>query len=216
MFVCAPCLFTGRFLPSLAAICSERMVRRGDLVCEQGQPTNATLVIVAHGTLCAWRLRTARDEHASPRKTRDAVTSTVASSEAVGELRAGESLGHTTALLPDSLWQYSATAQEDTWTLSISSRDLSDLLRGRTELARAVLRGHFDTFAKRLTQVIEQGGSVKRDFLLAVDVNKSPNIKPTSRAESREGQLWGARRDGAPAPSPLSTQRVSVTVNQAV
>ena len=42
------------------------------------------------------------------------------------------------------------------WTLTIQSRDLSDLLRGRADLARAVLRGFYDTFSKRLVQIIER------------------------------------------------------------
>merc|ERR1712205_62185 len=67
-------------------------------------------------------------------------------------------------------------ALEDTWTLSIQAHDLSDLLRGRRELAHAVLRGFYDTFRRRLTQVVERGGSVKREWILAIDVNKSPSV----------------------------------------
>ena len=104
-------------------------------------------------------------------------TSPTALPETVGELHAGESLGHTTALLPDSVWQYSAEALEDTWILTVSGRDLSDLLRGRGELAHAVLRGFYDTFRRRLTQIVEQGRSVKREWILAVDVDKSPMIR---------------------------------------
>ena len=94
--------------------------------------------------------------------------------EMLGDLEAGDSLGATAALFPESLWQFSATALEDTWTLSIQARDLSDLLRGRRELAHAVLRGFYDTFRRRLTQVVERGGSVKREWILAIDVNKTP------------------------------------------
>ena len=149
------------FLPSLAAITTEQLVPRGELACEQGQPTGASLIVVAHGRLRAWR-----------------TTAAGAVPEPIGELNAGESLGNTTALLPDSLWQYSATALEDTWTLTIHARDLSDLLRGREEFAHAMLRGFFDTFNRRLRQVVEQGGSIKREWILAVDVNKSPVIRP--------------------------------------
>lgn len=150
------------FLPSLAAITTEELVARGELVCDQGEPTNASLIVVAHGRLKAWR----RSEAKGP-------------AETIGEVHAGESLGNTTALLPDSLWQYSATALEDTWTLTIRSRELTDLLRGREEFAHAMLRGFFDTFSRRLRQVVEQGGSVKREWMLAADVNKSPMVRPS-------------------------------------
>ena len=39
-----------------------------------------------------------------------------------------------------------------------------------------MLRGFYDTFRRRLTQIVEQGGSVKREWILAVDVNKSPML----------------------------------------
>ena len=96
-------------------------------------------------------------------------------------MNAGESLGNTTALLPDSAWQYSATALEDTWTLTIHASDLSDLLRGREEFAHAVLRGFFEVFSRRLQQVVEQGGSVRHQWILAADVNKSPMARPMLR-----------------------------------
>ena len=149
------------FLPGLAAIATEELVPRGEAVVEQGQPTMASLIIVAHGRLKAFR-SVARGGPPEP----------------LGEVHAGESLGNTTALLPDSLWQYSATAMEDTWTLTIQARDLSDLLRGREQLAHAILRGFFDTFNRRLRQIIESGGSIKREWILAVDVDKSPLRRP--------------------------------------
>ena len=39
------------FLPSLAEVVVETLVPRGQLVCEQGQPTDGHLIIVAHGCL---------------------------------------------------------------------------------------------------------------------------------------------------------------------
>jgi len=163
------------FLPFLAQIATEACVPKGELVCEQGQPTNGTLIIVAHGTLQLRRAGGysfaalgggAASEAAAP-----------ASANVLRELHAGDTLGTTTALLSDSSWQYTAWAADDTWTLTIDARDLSDVLRGRAELAHAVLRGFYYTFARRLRQILEQGGSVKREWMLAADVDKSPAPK---------------------------------------
>jgi hypothetical protein len=46
------------YLPSLANICVEARHGHGEVVCEQGQPTNASLIVVAHGKLQAWRTST--------------------------------------------------------------------------------------------------------------------------------------------------------------
>lgn len=148
------------FLPYLAQIAAETRVDKGELVCEQGTPSNGSLIIVAHGTL---ELSTVRR----------------AGSHTFRKLHTGDILGTTTALLSDSKWQYSARALEDTWTLTISSVDLADVLRGRAELAHAVLRGFYYTFFRRIRQIVERGGSVKRDWLLASDVySKSPQLAP--------------------------------------
>ena len=86
-------------------------------------------------------------------------------------LRAGDSLGNT-ALIHDTVWPYTAYAVEDTWILSISRTELTDLLRGRGELAHSVLHGVYHSFARRLSQVVGQGRSVKREWLWQADVDK--------------------------------------------
>ena len=104
-------------------------------------------------------------------------------------LRAGDSIGNT-SVIKDHLWEYTATAHEDTWTLSISRAALTDLLRGRAELAHAVLFGVYHTFTRRLQQVVAQGLSVKSEWLFAADVDKhttSPRVGP-SRAELEHAQ----------------------------
>ena len=148
------------FLPFLAQIASETRLAPGERVCLQGQPTNGNLIVVAHGRL---QLHRVPRPHERPIEHRD--------------LRPGDTLGNTTALLSDSSWRFTATAVEDSWTLTIDARDLSDVLRGRAELAHALLRGYFYTFNRRLKQIVESGGSVKREWMLAADVDKSPAIK---------------------------------------
>lgn len=153
------------YLPSLAEVCVEALVPRGGTVCAQDQPTNGALIIVAHGCL---QLR------------RHGADGTVTGRH----LRAGDSIGNT-ALIEDHFWQYTGRALEDTWTLSISRPELTDLLRGRADLAHAVLFGVYHTFARRLRQVMEQGLSLKQDFLFAADVDKhtaSPHVGPSSRS----------------------------------
>ena len=155
------------FLPFLAQIATEAHVPSGETVCEQGQPTNGTLIIVAHG-----RLQLSRS---MPYLASDSASDVAADAwSTTSDLFAGDTIGNTTAMLPQSSWRYSAHAVEDTWTLTIDTRDLSDVLRGRAELAHAVLRGFYYTFARRLRQIVEQRGSVKREWMLAADVDKSP------------------------------------------
>ena len=70
-------------------------------------------------------------------------------------LRPGDSIGNT-SLIKDHTWDYSAiSAREDTWTLSIARSDLTDLLRGRAELAHAVpFRVYHTTPLPHLTRAL--------------------------------------------------------------
>ena len=164
------------YLQSLAEIASERLVPNGTAVCEQGHATDGRLNVIAQGCLALTRARVAspdgavasfRDEPPSP----DAADADGANPEVLRHLRAGDSLGNT-ALIHDTVWPYTAYAVEDTWILSISRTELTDLLRGRGELAHSVLHGVYHSFARRLSQVVGQGRSVKREWLWQADVDK--------------------------------------------
>ena len=97
-------------------------------------------------------------------------------------LRPGDSIGNT-SLIKDHMWEYSAvSAHEDTWTLSIGRSDLTDLLRGRAELAHAVLFGVYYTFSRRLQQVVQQGLSVRSEWLFAADVDKHSSPMRSAQA----------------------------------
>lgn len=58
--------------------------------------------------------------------------------------------------------------------LEISRDDLTDLLRGRRELARSVIRGFQRTFLRRLGKIVEDDGDLKRDWIVHADHSSSP------------------------------------------
>ena len=58
--------------------------------------------------------------------------------------------------------------------LEISRDDLTDLLRGRRELARSVIRGFQRTFMRRLGEIVEDDGDLKREWIVHADHSSSP------------------------------------------
>jgi len=113
-------------LPSIASCCTPCFHAAGTIIFREGAPTNATLYIVADG-----------------------VVELSHSGKVERRMRASESMGNT-ALLLDHRWQYSASAFQDAWVLCLNRNDLTDVLRGRRELASAVIRGLYRTFTRRM------------------------------------------------------------------
>ena len=127
------------YLGSLAEIASERLVTNGTAVCEQGHATDGRLNVIAQGCLALTRARVAcRPTAPSPpsatsRRRPTPATPTAPTRDACATCaRATRSR---TALIHDTVWPYTAYAVEDWWILSISRTELTDLLRGRGELA---------------------------------------------------------------------------------
>eukprot|EP00931_Biecheleriopsis_adriatica_P003676 TRINITY_DN105451_c0_g1_i1.p1 TRINITY_DN105451_c0_g1~~TRINITY_DN105451_c0_g1_i1.p1 ORF type:complete len:1618 (+),score=328.70 TRINITY_DN105451_c0_g1_i1:51-4904(+) len=125
------------YLPFVAEVCIPRFFEKGQVIFEQDTPTGATLYIVAEGFESVDVLR----DDVSERK-----------------LGASDSMGNT-GLLHDTQWQYTARALEDTWVLCLEREGLTDLLRGRRELASAVIRGLYKTLRRRmcLVEALETG-----------------------------------------------------------
>lgn len=145
------------YLPSLAKCCAAVFKEKNSTVCEEGQPTDATLYIVADGTLGLYKAR----QPMSP-----GPMSAELKEEGLGsmlrKLQASDTMGNT-GLLCDTVWAYSARALEDTWLLCIDRRDLTDVLRGRRDLASAVIRGLYKTFTRRIQHLEEKNVFVRRD-----------------------------------------------------
>ncbi|CAE8700293.1 unnamed protein product [Polarella glacialis] len=119
------------YLPSVAAACSCCFYQEGEDIFSEGEQTAATLYIVAEGVVGV------KQGGILHRK-----------------LQVSDSMGNT-ALLLDHNWQYTATAMEDTWLLCLGREGLTDLLRGRRELASAVIRGLYKTLQRRMCLVEE-------------------------------------------------------------
>eukprot|EP00927_Polykrikos_kofoidii_P049112 TRINITY_DN43238_c0_g1_i1.p1 TRINITY_DN43238_c0_g1~~TRINITY_DN43238_c0_g1_i1.p1 ORF type:complete len:1725 (-),score=333.40 TRINITY_DN43238_c0_g1_i1:113-5209(-) len=167
---------TLEYLPSIAACCTPVFYAAKKEVFVEGEPTNATLYIVAEGMVGIY--------HAAP------VVGTVTSKSGRNledtrqlerRLLQGDSMGNT-SLLSDLQWQYSATAIEDTWLLCISRNDLTDLLRGRRELASDVIRGLYKTFQRRMQQVANSDMGT-RSWLFSADYSRQSDSLDSPMAE---------------------------------
>lgn len=138
------------YLPDIAKCAEAVHTERGAQICIEGEPTNGTLYIVADGML---ELLKDRGE------LQDAITPGGMKVEAserrtfLRMLKASDTLGNT-GLLHDSVWPYSARALEDTWLLCIDRRQLTDALRGRRDLASAVIHGLYKTFTRRIKNAV--------------------------------------------------------------
>lgn len=159
---------TLEYLPSIASCCSPRFVAAGASLFEEGEATDATLYIVAEGIVALYSAAGAPNPRAKHPKKR----------QLLRQLSPGDSIGNTGLLLDDH-WHYSANVLEDCWLLCISRSDLTDLLRGRRELASDVIRGLYKTFTRRMQQVASLDAR-PRERLLTVDCSSvnSPNLKP--------------------------------------
>jgi len=158
-------------LPSIAGCCTATFVERNSIVCRQGEPTSATLFVVADGALGLFKAQ--RLEPDSPRsptrrsksRLRFGTLGLLTEEEDLGtmlrKLLASDTMGNT-ALLCDTEWAYSAKALEDTWLVCLNRRDLTDALRGRREMASAVIRGLYKTFTRRIQQ-LENSALVRAD-----------------------------------------------------
>jgi len=136
------------YLPDLARVCTAIFQEKGTDICTEGQPTNATLYIVAEGALGLHTMEGAEvGMICSTGPTRTSGGSLVRT------LHASDTMGNT-ALLHDSHWQYTAVALEDTWLLCIDRVNLTDVLRGRRELASAVIHGLYKTFTRRIKNAV--------------------------------------------------------------
>lgn len=145
------------YLPDLAK-CSEGIFKeRGAALCVEGEPTDARLYIVIDGSLGLFT-RSTEDggdcgDGGAPRD----------AGRLLRTLTAGDTMGNT-ALLTDAQWPYSAIAVEDSWLLCISRANLTDVLRGRRDLAAAVIHGLYKTFTRRIKNAVyaprEAGSSV--------------------------------------------------------
>eukprot|EP00929_Paragymnodinium_shiwhaense_P021742 TRINITY_DN14103_c0_g1_i1.p1 TRINITY_DN14103_c0_g1~~TRINITY_DN14103_c0_g1_i1.p1 ORF type:complete len:1639 (+),score=459.90 TRINITY_DN14103_c0_g1_i1:68-4984(+) len=120
------------YLPSIAQCCQAEFFAAGSTIVQEDKPTDKKLYIVADGNVGLYRA--------------DVLQRSMHVSDAIGN----------TALLLDKLWEYTALAVDDVWLLSISRSDLTDLLRGRRELASAVIRGLYKTLTRRMQQVEDQ------------------------------------------------------------
>eukprot|EP00928_Gymnodinium_smaydae_P028930 TRINITY_DN21929_c0_g1_i1.p1 TRINITY_DN21929_c0_g1~~TRINITY_DN21929_c0_g1_i1.p1 ORF type:complete len:1798 (+),score=323.48 TRINITY_DN21929_c0_g1_i1:125-5518(+) len=166
---------TLEYLPAIASCCRPEFVTSGTVVFEEEAATNATLYIVAEGVLGLYVNTTVPGEDEFPYQPQAASMPVPLASPHPGQrqrphasplmsarpptrrqlqrqLRAGDSVGNT-GLLLDSQWSSTAVAMEDTWLLCLSRSDLTDLLRGRRELASDVIRGLYRTFLRRMQQV---------------------------------------------------------------
>lgn len=128
------------YLPSIAKCCESTFKEKGAEICTQGAPTDATLYIVADGLVDLY----CRDPFI-PEQTKG---------ELQRQLSVSDTMGNT-GLLLDATWNYSATAAEDVWLLCISRIALTDVLRGRRELASAVIHGLYKTFTRRIKMAVE-------------------------------------------------------------
>jgi len=164
IFRCVP----NEYLPWLADCFNPSFLRAGSKVFREGEPTNATLYVVAEGTIGLYSL--AAGKGGSPREP--------AKMQLQRRLQAGDSMGNT-GLLLDHDWQYSAAAEEDTWLLCISRNDLTDLLRGRRELAAAVIRGLYRSFTRRMQQTSDLEVR-SREWLIAADYSRIVESPPDS------------------------------------
>eukprot|EP00929_Paragymnodinium_shiwhaense_P075196 TRINITY_DN38437_c0_g5_i2.p1 TRINITY_DN38437_c0_g5~~TRINITY_DN38437_c0_g5_i2.p1 ORF type:complete len:1973 (-),score=521.92 TRINITY_DN38437_c0_g5_i2:49-5967(-) len=155
---------TNEYLPSLAACCTPCYYEAQSEVFAEGQPTNATLYIVAEGSVGLYNAARSgvlegqrrRSKRAGPRRLLER------------HLLVGDSMGNT-GLLHDHEWRYTAVALEDTWLLCINRSDLTDLLRGRRELASAVIRGLFKSFTRRMQVANTEIGT---DLLICADYSR--------------------------------------------
>merc|ERR1711974_398076 len=129
----------------------------GAAICREGMPTDATLYIMGDGVVGLQKAQGCMGDAPSPtarmepggevggaRKGGDAL---------VRKLHASDTMGNT-ALLHDSVWPYSAVALEDTWLLCVERTQLSDVLRGRRDLAREVIHGLYKTFTRRIKNAV--------------------------------------------------------------
>jgi len=153
------------YLPWLAACCNPSFFHAGTLVFREGEPTNATLYIVAEGAIGLYSHAPGQLPSASAMQLQR-------------RLQVGDSMGNT-GLLLDHNWHYSAATEEDTWLLCISRSDLTDLLRGRRELAAAVIRGLYRSFTRRMQQSSDQEVR-SREWLIAADYSRIVESPPDS------------------------------------
>lgn len=116
------------YLPAIAACLEPTFFASGDEVFQENTPTDGALYVVGDGVV---GLQLAGVERR--------------------RLGVGDSMGNT-ALLLDHSSHYTARALEDVWLLKLSRRDLTDVLRGRHEVAAAVIRGLYKTLTRRMQQ----------------------------------------------------------------
>jgi len=159
---------SNEYLPWLAACCCPVFFHAGTELFREGEPTNAKLYIVAEGTIGLY------SNTVGPRPTPERQ----AKMQLTRRLQVGDSMGNT-GLLLDHDWHYTAAADEDTWALCISRSDLTDLLRGRRELAAAVIRGLYRSFTRRMQQVSDLEVR-SREWLIAADYSRIVESPPDS------------------------------------
>jgi len=141
------------YLPDLAKCAVAVYKERGAMIVTEGEATNGTLYIVADGVLGLLKNRGETLDAPSPWASK---ASAPVERSLLRKLWTSDTMGNT-ALLHDSIWLYSAVALEDTWLLSIDRAQLADVLRGRRDLASAVIHGLYKTFTRRIKNAVFAG-----------------------------------------------------------
>jgi len=146
------------YLPSIARCCESAFLKKGELLCRQGDQTDDKLYMLSDGRVGLYISHGAADEAGGA----------AAAGGGLGVMmstlsKPGDTMGNT-ALLLNTTWKYTAVALEHTNLLTIDRKDLTDVLRGRRELASAIIHGLYKTFTRRLKIVEDTKAAEMREL----------------------------------------------------
>jgi CRP-like cAMP-binding protein len=140
------------YLPAVAKVCDTLFVPAGEYVCQLGEATDQKLYIIKDGSIGLIKDSAKIAALADGKGPGNGSIQQQLHGVPGRSMRAGDTFGNTSLLL-NTTWKYSAVALEHTNLLTIDRRDLTDVLRGRRELAAAVIKGLYKTFTRRMKLV---------------------------------------------------------------